>query len=260
MSNNPSDQPIAVAGPTATQNYDLPNIPANAYNLLTQLADSIDTVNRQLNGHAGKLSDIHTSTNHAVSEVTTTSKGQATDTLHNLWQNSQTDLTHAHDQLSAITTSRNGIGPGPNDFRSTLDANKSSIQIGLIALAALEKQQSYSVPTVSTQQIEQWKQDVDNLNASIANINMALEIITMSIITLNNGFSNVCATGLVPGLPVPVFNQNAFANQSHDSSGSGSIVKEVVKVILPKLPLKEGLLANTHRGIVLIAMELHQHK
>ncbi len=204
--------------------YQLPNIPSNAYTLLSNLATAIDTANTKLTGHANKVSDINTSTNNAVGNVVTTSKGQATNALNDLWTNSKTDLGQAHDQLVAITTSRQGIGPGPSDFQSTLDQSKATIQTGLTALDNLRQHQSsngvvYLNPL--DQQMMQWKQDVDQLDGAIANINMALDMMAMAIRNLNNGFRAACATGLVPGQAVPLFNKNAFAHQMTDGGGGG---------------------------------------
>ena len=204
--------------------YQLPNIPSNAYTLLSNLATAIDTANTKLTGHANKVRDINTSTNNAVSHVVTTSKGQATDALGILWTDSKTDLSHAHDQLSAITTPSQGIGPGPNDFQATLDQYKGVIQTGLTALDNLRQHQSsngvvYLSPF--NQQMMQWKQEVDQLDNALANINIVLDGIAMAIRGLNNGFRAACATGLTPGAPPPLFNKNAFAHQSVDGSGGG---------------------------------------
>ncbi len=205
--------------------YQLPNIPSNAYTLLNNLATAIDTANTKLTGHANKVSDINTSTNNAVGNVVTTSKGQATDALDVLWTDSKTDLSHAHDQLSAIITPSQGIGSGPNDFQSTLDQYRAVIQTGLTALDNLRQHQSsngvvYLSPFNS--QLMQWKQDVDQLDSALANINIVLDGIAMAIRGLNNGFRATCATGLVPGAPPTLFNKNAFAHQvSGDDGGKG---------------------------------------
>lgn len=123
------------------------------------------------------------------------------------------------------------MGPGPNDFRTTLEANKTTIQNGLSAIETLKTQQGLSVPTVSAEHLQELKQAIDALDSSIANINMVLQVITMSITTLNNGFANACATGLVPGQPIPAFNKNAFAHQAHgDSPGSGSSAADEQKL------------------------------
>ena len=208
--------------------YQLPNIPSNAYTLLSNFATAIDTANTKLTGHANKVRDINTSTNNAVSHVVTTSKGQATDALGILWTDSKTDLSHAHDQLVAITTPSQGIGSGPNDFQSTLDQYKATIQTGLTALDNLRQHQSSNgVVMLFGPQMMQWKQDVDQLDSALAGINMVLDGIAMAIRGLNNGFRAACVTGLVPGAPPPLFNKNAFAHQMADGgSGGGSESRE----------------------------------
>lgn len=221
MSNSPSFQPTPVSGPTAVAYYRLPNIPINAYTLLSNLADAIDIANAKLNGHESLLNDINTNAGNAVNNVISNSKGQATDALHSLWGDSQTDLTNAQDQLSAITSAR-GMGPGPYDFRSILNENASAIQTGLMALENLQKHQDSSglVP-ITDQQLVQWKQDVDTLDGSIMNVNMAVEALVMAISSLNNGFAAVCATGLTPGGTLPLFNKNAFAHQANGNPSGG---------------------------------------
>jgi hypothetical protein len=237
MSNSPSFQPTPVSGPTAVAYYRLPNIPINAYTLLSNLADAIDTANTKLNGHEGRLNDINTNAGNAVNNVTSNSKGQATDALHSLWGDSQTDLTNAQDQLSAITSAQ-GMGPGPYDFRSILNENASAIQTGLMALENLQQHQDSSglVP-IANEQLEQWKQDVDTLDGSIMNVNMAVEALVMAISSLNNGFAAVCATGLTSGGILPLFNKNAFAHQAHDNtswSSSGSADEQNARDSLAK--------------------------
>ncbi|GCE03095.1 hypothetical protein [Dictyobacter aurantiacus] len=218
MSNNPSPLPTPVAAPTAVP-YSLPDIPPNALTMLDTLADSIDTANKKLSGHASKLGDIHTSTDNAVTEVTTHSKGQATDTLSNLWTGSKSDITHAQGKLTDITSPTQGMGSNPSDFRSILNEHRGAIKTGLNAMATLQSQAAASIPA---EQLQQLKQDIDNLNSSIGNVSMALDAMAMLIATLNNTFLSGCATGLVPGHPVPHFNQNAFAHQAHgDAPGDG---------------------------------------
>jgi hypothetical protein len=65
----------------------------------------------------------------------------------------------------------------------------------------------------------QWKQEVDQLDSALANINIVLDGIAMAIRGLNNGFRAACATGLVPGAPPPLFSKNAFAHQISDNNG-----------------------------------------
>src|SRR6476661_4230812 len=113
-----------VAGPTAVPNNYVPNLPSNTYQLLSGLADAFDRVNKKLNTHADQLHTIKNSTNNAVGEVISTSKGQVTDTLSDVWNNSTTDLNTAHDQLSTITTYQGGLGQA-TDFRNTLEASKT---------------------------------------------------------------------------------------------------------------------------------------
>jgi hypothetical protein len=56
------------------------------------------------------------------------------------------------------------MGPGSYDFRSILNENASAIQTGLMALENLQKHQDSSglVP-ITDQQLEQWKQNVENV-------------------------------------------------------------------------------------------------
>lgn len=211
---------------TRPRYYDLPNIPANAYQQLSNLADAIDTANTKLKGHADKLNDITTSTNNAVNHVTSTSKGQATDTLTKVWQDSQKDLGRAQGQLEQITTSSNGLGPiqsqGQTGFRATLDMSKATIQKGVQALENIQNQQNGHATTLATnQQLEQWKQEVDDLNNSMSNLNLIIDGLAMLICKLNDGFSSTCATGFNPGGTLPLFPKNAFASQT-DGGSSGS--------------------------------------
>ena len=253
MSTYPSSQPIPVAGPTAVPNYDLPNLPANTYQLLNTFADAIDTANIKLNAHASKLHDINSSTNNAVSEVTSTSKGQATDTLSTLWQSSQTDLNTAHSQLATLTTYPGGLGPGNQSagwsfsFRSVLEENRVAIQTGMLALENLQNQQRNGTATVPMEQMAQWKQEVDTLNGSIMNLNMAVEGMAMAIRNLNNGFSATCATGFTPGGPIPLFTNHAFASQIHGgASGSenGKDAEKRIENVLGKGDESTALMVN----------------
>lgn len=50
---------------------------------------------------------------------------------------------------------------------------------------------------------------------------MAMQVMIMAIRSINGGFAAVCATGLVPGQPLPTFNKNAFAMQN-TTGGNGS--------------------------------------
>lgn len=226
MSNNLTPPLTPVAAPTAVPT-NLPNIPPNAYQMLSNLADAIDTANAKFQNHASALSDIRHSTDAAVNDVTTNSKGQTTDTLANIWQDSQTDMNRAHDQLATITTHPGGLGAGNQslgwmDFRMVLEDNRSAIQTGLIALENLQNQQSGRAAPVSPEQLNQWSQDIQALDTAIQNIDMVIESMAMAIRNLNNGFSYTCATGLVLGGAIPLFNQNAFAHQIHGGYGGGT--------------------------------------
>ncbi len=218
-----SGQPTPVPAPTAEPTYwQVPHIPLHADKLLNAFADAIDTANKNLNGHASKLGDVRKDTGNAVNDVVNNSKGNATNALHDLWGNSDTDLGNAHDPLTTITSAK-GLGSGPHEFRTVLNEHQVTIQAGLAALENLQKHQdSNGFVLLSTEQLRDWKRAVDALDSSLGNINMALDVLAIAISGINNGFQASCATNLIPGTPPPLFHKNAFAHQANGDSGGGS--------------------------------------
>ncbi len=212
-------QPTPQPAPTPT--VTLPQVPPNTYELLSSVADAIDTANGNFNTHATKLGGISTEANGAVNNVTSTSQGSAATALSDTWKNTQTDVNHAHDPLTGIIA-KNCMGGSPNPFRETLNQNKSSIQTGLTAMENIQAYQQNRLPQPPTsQQLEGWIQDVNALTNSLGNVNMALQVIILAIRNLNGGFAATCVTGFTPGVPPPTFPKNAFASMSSGGSGSG---------------------------------------
>src|SRR6266702_1602017 len=99
MSGSQTPSPTPEPAPTPTPDVShvkLPNVPADTYEILSKFADTIDTTNGEFNTHATKLAGISQETNGAVNNVTTNSKGSATNALSDVWKNTQTDFSNAH--------------------------------------------------------------------------------------------------------------------------------------------------------------------
>lgn len=216
----PSPQP----GPTPTPDVShvaLPEVPPNTYELLSSLADAIDTANGQFTTHAGKLAGISQQANGAVGNVTSTSTGYAATALADTWTSTQTDFNHAHDPLSGIIAST-CMGGSPNPLWESLDQNKSAIQNGLVAMENIQVlQRSCPLHPPSAQQVEEWIQQVNALTASLGNVNLTLQVMIIALRNLNGGFAATCATGFTPGAPLPTFPKNAFAASSTGTGGGG---------------------------------------
>lgn len=215
----PQPQP----GPTPTpdlRHITIPNVPPNTYELLSGVADAIDTANGNFTTHATKLGGISSDTNGAVNNVTSTSQGSGANALSDTWKNTQTDFSRAHDPLTGIVAS-NCMGGSPNPMRDVVDQNKSSIQAGLIAMENIQASQ-HSINPPSAQQVEGWIQDVNALMGSLGNVNLAMQVMILAIRNLNGGFGASCATGFTPGFPPPTFPNNSFAMSNSGSSGGGS--------------------------------------
>ncbi len=216
-------QPTPQPAPTPTpdlRHITIPNVPPNTYELLSGVADAIDTANGNFNTHATKLGGISSDTNGAVNNVTSTSQGSGANALSDTWKNTQTDFSRAHDPLTGIVAS-NCMGGSPNPMRDVVDQNKSSIQAGLIAMENIQASQ-HSINPPSAQQVEGWIQDVNALIGSLGNVNLAMQMMILAIRNLNGGFGASCATGFTPGFPPPTFPNNSFAMSNSGSSGGGS--------------------------------------
>src|SRR5437660_9587030 len=116
MSSGPQPSPVPTPTPDVSH-VALPNVPANTYQLLSSLADAIDTANGNFNTHATKLAGISQQTNGAITNVTSTSQGYAATALADTWKNTQTDFNQAHDPLTGIMAS-NCMGGSPNPLRA----------------------------------------------------------------------------------------------------------------------------------------------
>lgn len=229
----PVPTPVPAPGPSpyaSVSNIALPNVPANTYQLLCDLANAIDTANGQFNQHAASLTDIAGKTSGAINEVVSTSKGQATDALASTWHYTQTDFDSAKSRLTTITGS-SYMGGTPNPLWTALDEHKSTIQTGLTAMENIHTLQvSCPVHPPTAQQIQTWVDEVNAMTDSLGNINLVLETIAMAIRDYNGGLTAVCATGFTPGMPIPAFTKNAFASQANATgsggSGDGNITEE----------------------------------
>ena len=226
---SPGPTPVPVPTPTPTpsvQDVSLPDIPTNAYQLLLNLADAIDTVHNSFRASLGHLGDITSEITRTTHTVISTSQGTATDALATLWDNTKTDLHGAQDPLNSIITPRS-LGGFPNGLRETLDQHKGDFQDGILAMEQIQMlQRSCPVHPPSPQQIEEWIQQVHNLTNALGNVSMAMQVMIMAIRSINGGFAAVCATGLVPGQPLPTFNKNAFAMQNTTGSSGGNKLTE----------------------------------
>ena len=138
MSSGP--QPTPVPGPTPTPDVThvaLPDVPPNTYQLLSGLADAIDTANSNFNTHATKLANTSNTTNGAVNNVTSHSQGLGATALADTWKNTQADFTNAHQPLTSIIAS-SCMGGSPNPLRAVLDQDRSVIQTGLTAMENIQ--------------------------------------------------------------------------------------------------------------------------
>jgi hypothetical protein len=54
---------------------------------------------------------------------------------------------------------------------------------------------------------------------ALGDVNMALQLMIIAISNINGGISYSCATGLVPGQPLPMFNTHTFAMEGKNGGG-----------------------------------------
>ncbi len=220
----PQPSPTPQPAPTPTPDVShvaLPDVPSNTYQLLSNLADAIDTANGKFTTHATRLAGVSQETNGAVTNVTSTSQGQAATTLSDTWTSTQTDFNRAHDPLLAITAS-SCMGGSPNPLWAVLDEHKASIQNGLIAMENIQMlQRSCPLQPPTAAQVEEWIQEVNALTASLGNVNLVLETMILALRNLNGGFTASCATGFTPGMPPPTFPSHVFASTSSGGTGGG---------------------------------------
>jgi hypothetical protein len=249
-------QPTPVPGPTPTPDVShvaLPNVPSNTYELLTSFAAAIDTATGNFTTHATKLASISHETDGAVSNVVSTSQGLTTQTLSDTWGNTKTDFSRAHDPLTGITAST-CLGGSPNGVQAVLDKNKSTIQDGLIAIEKIRAlQRSSPLQPPSAQQVQQWIDQVNAFTGALGNVNLALEVMILSLRKLNGGFAATCATGFAAGVPLPTFPKNAFAMNSSGGGGGGTITAQQLSDFLKG----KGIHPSTADDIALWAEENH---
>jgi hypothetical protein len=233
----PTPMPTPQPAPTPTpdvNNITLPNVPSNAYELLSSFADTIDTANGRFNTHATKLDNVSQETNGAVNNVVSTSSGLATQALSNTWTNTQTDFSRAHGALSGIIAP-NCMGGSPNPLREALNKNKSAIQNGLIAMENIQAlQRSCPLHPPSAQQVQEWIDQVNALTGALGNVNLALEMMILALRGLNGGFAASCATGFTPGAPLPTFPKNSFAMSSSGGGGGGLTAQQLADYLKGK--------------------------
>ncbi len=78
--------------------------------------------------------------------------------------------------------------------------------------------------------IVEWTMDIQEMESALSNIALALEVMLIGLNNLNNnGFSpGTCATGFVPGGPLPLFPTRAFLMQKSgdDNGGKGGITPD----------------------------------
>jgi hypothetical protein len=251
----PTPMPTPQPAPTPTpdvNNITLPNVPSNAYELLSSFADTIDTANGRFNTHATKLDNVSQETNGAVNNVVSTSSGLATQALSNTWTNTQTDFSRAHGALSGIIAP-NCMGGSPNPLREALNKNKSAIQNGLIAMENIQAlQRSCPLHPPSAQQVQEWIDQVNALTGALGNVNLALEMMILALRGLNGGFAASCATGFTPGAPLPTFPKNSFAMSSSGGGGGGLTAQQLADYLKGK-----GIDESTADSIALWAEENH---
>ncbi len=116
--------------------FTVPDVPDNVYTLLINAADAIDTTNGKLNTAVTNLNKVQTDTGKAVNEALDDSSGLATDALSDIWTDSQNDFGEAQTILVAFT-SKGYMGGGPNSpnpLRAVVEANKTAIQNGVLAM------------------------------------------------------------------------------------------------------------------------------
>ncbi len=251
----PTPVPTPQAGPTAVHTLHeitLPDIPTNTWTLLSDVADAIDTATSSFRTRAGNISDITTDVTTAINAITSTSKGDATDALVDLWGNTKTDLNRGHDPLTAIIAAT-ALGGTPNPLREALDQHQLAIQNGITAMEEVEQaRRSSSDHPPSPQQIEAWIEQIHDLTNALGNVAMALQLMTLEIRNINGGFSTVCATGLVPGHPLPTFTRNAFASQN---TTGGSKSEEITADDLEKYLASQGVDQQTAFEISAFAVD-----
>ncbi|HLG75132.1 MAG TPA: hypothetical protein VKX46_01885, partial [Ktedonobacteraceae bacterium] len=260
--------------------FTVPDVPDNVYTLLINAANAIDTTNGKLSTAVTNLNKVQTDTDKAVHEALDDSSGLATDALSDIWANSQTDFGEAQTILVAFT-SKGYMGGGPNSpnpLRAAVEANKTAIQNGVLAMerrsafrrrATPEEldledqvegvmQSTYverslggprqldllpvmtpaieqfivSFPGIDRTllaQIVQWTMEIQEMEDALSNVGLAVEVMLIALNSLNrSGFSGTCATGFVPGQPLPLFPTRAFLMQKSgdDNGGKGGITPD----------------------------------
>jgi hypothetical protein len=220
---SPSAEPSPSAKPSPQAEYPpippLPEIPSNAYQLLLNLSSSIDTTTGSFNTAAGKLGSIHDLSNTAVGDVVSTSKGEATNGLSDIWGYTKQDFTNAHTPLTSITASH-ALGGSPNPLQEVLTQHKSNFLNGVPAVEHLRQMMASGFASnPSPQQVQDLVNLSNGLISALGDVNMALQLMIIAISNINGGISYSCATGLVPGQPLPMFNTHTFAMEGKNGGG-----------------------------------------
>lgn len=130
------------------------------------------------------------------------------------------DQLSLEDKVEGIMQDQYELGSGGGGLLVLPGILSNPIEAGLALFSSalpVEEWLTNSMPGVNQtlKDIVAWTQEIQAMESSLGNVAMALEVMLVALNNLNNnGFSaGTCATGFVPGTPLPVFPANAFALQ-----------------------------------------------
>src|SRR5579884_876952 len=205
----------------AANSIALPHVPGNCDTLVLNLADTIESINGQFQSAAGQLDGVTVQVNGAVQNVLATYQGTSAQALATTWHLTQTDGDNAHGPLIAISGHLSGAP-------AALRAQVGAIQQGLAAMQEVGMtQRACLAHSVTPAMVQDWQAKIDGLTNALNNVGLILHGLAYGINSLNQGFKKTCATGFIPGGPIPIFRDNAFGHPKPDdhltyaSSSSG---------------------------------------
>lgn len=230
---SPTPQPGPTPDPPSLQEalyMPLPDIPPNAYQLLSNLCDAVDATNQTFMKARGQINTTTGEVKTAINDISNTSMGEATDALLTFWGDSQTDISHADAPLLQITGA-NALGGSPNALRAVLDQNKLIFQDGMDALQKiLQLRLTWpNPPSMPTDQmLKDWINSVHALGNALGDFNLAMQLMIVAIRPIAWDFpqTSVCATGVIPGQPLPTFPTDAFSKQGQGTGSDDNSTKQ----------------------------------
>jgi hypothetical protein len=197
----------------------VPDVPDNFGQLLSECISVLDDLATNLGNYAQGIQDILNTTNNPLSEIVNYSQGEAAQVLGITWSSTLVDGGNAQ---SALQSAQSCI----RDTAAQLQVYQSRVQAGMSALSQVNAMLSSSAQikgsdgpgvAISDNTISQATRDalqaqLDDLDSTLADIAMTLSAKSHDLMGMSEQIPVACATGFVPGSPIPVFKSTAFSN------------------------------------------------